>query len=55
VFVILDNVANQKVGRDSLYVYSVNVEYIRDNILGTYDGDYEDVFWDVMPCNLMDT
>jgi len=57
VFVILDNVTNhiQKVGQDSLYVHSVNVEYIRDNILATYDSDYEDVFWDVMPCKLMDT
>jgi len=34
----------QKVGQDSLYVHSVNVEYIRDNVLGTYGGDYEDVF-----------
>jgi len=43
------------VGQDSLYVHSVNIEYNRDNILGNYDGNYEDVFWDVMPCNLMDT
>lgn len=57
VFIILDNVAHQiqKVGQESLYVHSVNVEYIPNNILGTYDGDYEDVFWDMMPCNVMDT
>ena len=57
VFIILDNEAHhiQKVGQNSLYVHSVNIKYIRDNILGTYDGDYEDVFWDVMPYNLMDT
>lgn len=57
VVIILDNVVHhvQKVDQDSLYVHSVNIEYIRDNILGTYDGDNEDGFWDVMPCNLMDT
>jgi hypothetical protein len=57
VFIILDNVARpiQKVGQDNLYVHSVNIEYIRDNIWGIYDGDYEDVFWDLMPCNLIDT
>lgn len=55
--ITLDNVAHhmQKVGQDRLYVHSVNIDYIRDNILGTYDCAYEDVFWDVMPCNLMDT
>lgn len=57
VFIIHGNVAHhiQKVGQEGLYVHSVNMEYIRDNILGAYDGDYEDVFWDVVPCNLMDT
>jgi hypothetical protein len=59
VFIILDNVTHhiQRVGQDSLcvYVHSVIIEYTRDNILGAYDGNYEDVFWDVMPCNLMDT
>lgn len=57
VFIILDNEAHhiQKVGQNGLYVHSVNIEYIYDNILGTYDGDYEDVFWDVMPYNLLGT
>ena len=57
VFIILYNMAHhiQKVGQDNLYVHSVNIECIRDNILGTYDDEYEDVFRDVMPCNLMDT
>jgi dTDP-4-dehydrorhamnose 3,5-epimerase-like enzyme len=56
-FIILDNVAHniQKVGKDSLYVHSANVEYTRDSIFGTYHGDYEVVFWDVIACNLMDT
>jgi hypothetical protein len=36
-------------------VHSVNVENNRDNVLGSYDGDYEDVFWDVMLRNLIDT